>query len=187
MSSQFLRRVQLLGLRRSRPEAGFSLIEMIVIVVMVGILAAIISPSWGRLLSNQRANSSRDQVVQALRNAQSQATRTRVRYKLVLTPGSATSVPTLCITMAAPLNAACTDGEPLGFGSYQPRAISLTSPNTTIFFDEDGNIDLDNTPQGPPFTIVVRSPANVGTARCVEVQTALMALRTLDGGQPGCP
>ncbi|WP_448597413.1 pilus assembly FimT family protein, partial [Thermoleptolyngbya sp.] len=49
--------------------AGYTLTEVIVVVVMISVLAAIAAPSWVALLNRQRLSDATNDVLQALRQA----------------------------------------------------------------------------------------------------------------------
>ncbi|NJK27453.1 MAG: type II secretion system protein [Coleofasciculaceae cyanobacterium SM2_3_26] len=49
------------------PTAGFSLIEILVVIVMIGILSAISIPSWLNFMKRQRVNAAQGQASQAMR------------------------------------------------------------------------------------------------------------------------
>jgi prepilin-type N-terminal cleavage/methylation domain-containing protein len=66
----------LLFSRRSSPtksQEGFSLIEMMVVTIMIGILLGIAATSWDSFTTRQRIRTVNDQVFQVLRSAQSDA------------------------------------------------------------------------------------------------------------------
>lgn len=63
-------------MRSNRADQGFTLVELIVIVAILGIVAAIAAPSWLTLLTRQRLYDARANALDKIREAQSQAVRT---------------------------------------------------------------------------------------------------------------
>src|SRR4028119_206477 len=60
-----------------KSDGGFTIIELIVIVLVLGILSAIAAPSWLAFINRQRVRTVNDRVSQSLRLAQSEAKRTK--------------------------------------------------------------------------------------------------------------
>src|SRR4028119_1556929 len=72
------------SLRRSprHNKAGFTLIEMLVVTLMIGVMFAIAAPGWLGFMQQRRVNSVNDAVVRALQDAQSQAKTKKLSYSV---------------------------------------------------------------------------------------------------------
>ncbi len=67
---------------KSKQSSGFTLIEVLVTIAIVGILSAIAAPSWLGFVARQRLNKANDSVLAALREAQQQAKKTKRSYSV---------------------------------------------------------------------------------------------------------
>lgn len=176
--------------------AGFTLIETLIVIVIISVLAAIIAPSWVTFMNRQRANAGRDQVLQALRTAQTSAKRLRqpvgVQFNVPANPQAA--LPTLRIR---------NDVQTLGNGSLKPGMATLDVFDQTgnrltgIAFAEDGSVagtptfdangnltGVNATLPAVPIRVVVSAPAgNNPSRRCVIVQTILGATQSGSDGE----
>jgi prepilin-type N-terminal cleavage/methylation domain-containing protein len=59
----------------SQSNRGFSLVELLVIVVVMGILSAIAAPAWQAILQRHRLNSAQAEALSIMREAQNKAKR----------------------------------------------------------------------------------------------------------------
>jgi prepilin-type N-terminal cleavage/methylation domain-containing protein len=64
------------------PLAGFTLIELLVVIVILGVMAAIGTPSYLAWANNQRVSSVRNQIAGTLRKAQAQARTTKINREV---------------------------------------------------------------------------------------------------------
>ncbi|MGV0105755.1 prepilin-type N-terminal cleavage/methylation domain-containing protein [Nostoc sp. DSM 114167] len=71
-------------------DAGFSLIELIVVLLLVGILAAIAAPGWAAFVNRQRINKFNDAVFAALQEAQREAKNKKLSYSVSFRKNSTT-------------------------------------------------------------------------------------------------
>ncbi|BCL37899.1 prepilin-type N-terminal cleavage/methylation domain-containing protein [Nostoc sp. MS1] len=69
-------------LRYSQLNAGYSLVEMLAVVMMIGILAAILAPNWFAFVNRQQLNKANDAVITAIQETQRQAQRNKTRYSV---------------------------------------------------------------------------------------------------------
>ena len=70
---------------RDRQADGFTLLELVIISIVVGVLAAIAAPSFFGYLNRQELNSAQQEILQEMRRAQSEARRRQEPFQLSLT------------------------------------------------------------------------------------------------------
>ncbi len=63
-------------------NVGFTMIELLAIVAIIGILAGIVAPSWFSFINRRRVNATNDVIWGAIREAQSEAKRTKESYSV---------------------------------------------------------------------------------------------------------
>ena len=170
-------------------DGGFTILEMVVIALIIGILSSIAAPGWLAFINRQRVRSVNDRVFQSLRLAQSEAKRTKSSVTVTFD----TTVDPPKITFLPPLATGGSTQTLDGGGEIKPGTMALTvntpaaptTPPNSIVFDYQGNLTAGIT----PFVVSV-APVDGGTKQCVIVETLLGGMRTAEGNDPangGCP
>ena len=67
--------------RHCTPQAGFTLLEVMIVGSIIGILVAIAAPSWQTLRDRQSLNAARSEALSAIRNAQKKSIQRREKWQ----------------------------------------------------------------------------------------------------------
>ncbi len=155
----------------SLSTAGFTLLEQIIIVGIMGILSAIAAPAWFSFVEHQQLNIAQDQIYRAMQEAKSYAKLQKVTWQFSVRESNNFVEWAVHPAIVNPANAQWNNLD---------KAIHL-DPETTlqhsggvrqIQFDYKGNVTK------PPFGRVTLSSQHGGKAkRCVFVSTIIGTLR----------
>jgi prepilin-type N-terminal cleavage/methylation domain-containing protein len=192
-----------------RPSSGFTLIEVLVVTIIIGILSAIAAPGYLSFVSRQRLNTAQSTVLGAIRDAQSKAKKDKVNYQVSFRENNGalqyvvhtSTIPACtslvaCTTAYAALPWLSVDQD--GNKNILMGGVSAAYTTTTadpapvdpllprvlrVRFSYKGNLINDITGR----YIVLKSTGSGSDRRCVTVTTMLGATRTLREGQSSCP
>ena len=174
--------------RSRKGDNGYTLLELIVVVILLGVLASIAAPGWLGFINRQRVRTVNDRVFQSLRLAQSEAKRTKSAVTITF---SALPVDPPTVTFVPPLPTGGSTQVLNAGGEIKPGTIALTvntpatptTPPNSLTFDYQGNLTAGTT----PFYVTV-APSGGGTRQCVIVDTLLGGMRTAEGNDTvtGC-
>ncbi|MEG3958081.1 transcriptional regulator [Microcoleus sp. herbarium2] len=67
--------------RTTKPAAGFTMIEILIIILIIGIFSTLVAPSWLMFINNQRLKVSLDRAYSAMELAHSNAKRSKISWQ----------------------------------------------------------------------------------------------------------
>jgi len=189
-------------------DKGFTIIELLIIVLILGIFASIAAPSWEAFITRQRVRTLNDRVFQSLRLAQSEAKRTKrdITVTFNYDPNASPVVDPPTVKFTPPLATSGNNIQTLGNGDrvqrldeggeIQPGTIALLTnataagdpdlPLNSIVFDYQGNVKkmpLSTNPAIPNARrfVVSVSTVNGRAKQCAIVETLIGGMRTAEG------
>jgi type IV fimbrial biogenesis protein FimT len=116
-------------LRDWKDERGFTLVEMLLVIILMGILLAIASSTWFGAVESRRVDSATNQLTADLRQAHSRAINRLQPQTVTLTTGSS------LYTMTGVAN-------PVDLDEDSAANVVLVNTSAAIIFNSDGSATL---------------------------------------------
>lgn len=161
-----------------KSNSGFTLIEMLATIVVIGVIAAIAAPNFLGLLNRNRVNEAARQIEGALTEAQRQAIRRGKQCSISIDTANK------IISNPAGGNGCLLSNRNLN------DLIRLDTNRATISFSGKGNIEIDNAAGSttPTPVLVVSIPNGTNLQRCVVIDSLLGSQRSGEySGTPTTP
>lgn len=179
------------------PNAGFTLIEMLVIVVLITIIAAIAAPSWLQFLTRQRLNIAQSEAITAMREAQAKAKQqkrtwevcfrdqldtdgiNRVQWSVRPVPEAAPANSCAIATINPWNNLTGEDADKITINTATSSFPGSPTGYYRVQFQEKGWVKAAQADNSQDIGKITFTPRNqpTGSKRCVMVSTLLGALR----------
>jgi type II secretory pathway pseudopilin PulG len=137
---------------------GFSLAEMAVTAVVVGVLAAVSVPNLLGLMNQNRLKQAMSEIESGLKEAQRQAMRRGRSCTVTITNTNLTAAPAGCLLRERNLSNISSD-------------ISISTPPAPIVFSYKGNVDTND-------YIIPIQHTQIAEQKCVQVYAGLGNIKT---------
>ena len=160
-------------------SAGFTLLELLVVIVMMGLLATLAGPSWINFVNSQRLGAMQDEVFRTLRKGQAEGRQQRRVWEVCFRDHQGQIEYS---THAAGADSICGNAQWQPLGAEIDTKVEIDQANSTLF-QRDGVYRMQFKFNGwsngrlGRLTLQPRSAENNAERRCVFVSTLLGALR----------
>ena len=149
-------------------NSGFTLIEMMVVVIIVGVIAAIAAPNLLGMLNRSRVDEAMRQIAGGLKEAQKQAEKKGKKCEIEINESDYSKV---LSNTTDPNKEGC-----LLSNRSTHNSVELKSSRTKIEFSGRGSIVIDGT--NPVPVLVVSMPNGTNSIKCVVVENSFGAITT---------
>lgn len=168
---------------------GFTMIEILVVIVIVGVLIAIAAPAWLGFIGRQNVNAARGQIFRALNESKSKAKRDQLGYQVSFRTAPVNGQETVqwvvhkSDILSKPTNAAGWNALP--WQNFDP-SVGMARISSGADFNRAG---LDNelfTQETSALPSIVRRIRFDSKGRLDDPLSSTITVKSITGGQRGC-
>lgn len=184
LSPTFTQRLyQMLPFNAHKDNQGFTLIETLAVVVIVGILSAISAPSFLSLFSREKVSAASDQLRGALQEAQREAIRRSKTCTVYIPDATQAQLISKCFvtsdgTSTGLSGAGIADGIAVKKLDNVAIASNLTSNPKIITFSFKGNTSIDVPTNVVPKIVLYSSDGSTQKKTCLAISNGIGIIRT---------
>ncbi|MEM7554230.1 MAG: prepilin-type N-terminal cleavage/methylation domain-containing protein [Cyanobacteria bacterium P01_A01_bin.84] len=151
-------------------NSGFTLLEILVVIIIISVLSAIAVPSWLNFVANRRLNVAQDEIYQAMRAARSQAEKRKLTWQASFREKNGILQWSVHSNAISPIDAIWNNLDS-DIRLDNETTFKLTKGIIKIQFDHQGNVK-------PPLgRITIYTKYGGKMKRCVYVSTILGAMK----------
>lgn len=154
----------------STEAAGFTLLELLVVIFIIGVISAISAPSWLGFLTQRRMDRASADLAGLLRTTQEEAQSKQLDKQVIF------SSTALDVTVRD--SSATTGGVITTLGDEELSDSFNLEASTPVIFDHDGRVEADTI----PYVIKITND-NSSSQSCVIVTTLLGGLKQTQGNE----
>ncbi len=176
----------IIGAGSRRASAGFTLLELMFTVTILGALLAIAIPSFERIMASRQATSAAQSLAASLRKAQAEATRLNRNVEVLMTTANPTSASVASATPAAPAAATAWMVRVQGATAADEFLAGESRDRFGAGITTAGNLSsVAFTPMGRVLDISGGAPVMLAAPRIVQFNHAAQSIRFCTYVTPG--
>ena len=156
-------------------DQGFTLIEMMVTIMITGIMAAIIAPSFMTWVNNKKINDISTKIEGALKEAQSSAGRRNITCNVLITTTTVSSIDSRCLPTGSRNIQDRTSDVGISNSNLEIAGTGGTS-GTTVTYLSLGTANI--TPKSATVIIYRTNETTNGIKKCIVVSRGIGTIKT---------
>lgn len=156
-------------------QKGFTLVELMVVVAILGVLTALAFPAYREMVQNSMIRGAAESIQSGLQQARIEAIRRNARVQFVIPVATNSAWTIECVTVAADCPALITERKNSEGSSSTVTVTRTPAAATTVVFDGLGAVLASPPALTAPFTRLVIDNPNLAAADSRELRLDLQS------------